>query len=122
MREIRIRLFIQMDVEACKDECKWPLRCNYRIVNNCPKDDCPSMPLHIPPDYAKSLIRGWETAKNMILETRNALPCAESKSSEDEQIESNSLEAMTDGQEEEQSPSPLPCADSESWGGRSDPE
>ena len=110
-----------MEVEACKDECKWPLGCNYRIVNNCPEEYCPSMPLHIAPDYAKSLIRRWEMTKNIILKTRYPLRCAESESSGDEQIERDSLEALTDGQEEEQSPSPLPCADSESWGGQSDP-
>ena len=87
MREIRIRLFIQIEVEAYKDECKWLLRCDHCIVNNCPEEYCPTMPLPVPPNHAKNLIKRWETAKNKILKTRYPLPCSESKSSGDEQIE-----------------------------------
>ena len=50
----------------------------------------------------------------MISKTRYPLPCAESESSGDDHIESYSLKALVDGQEEERSPSPLLCAEPES--------
>ena len=76
------------------------------------------MTLPISPPYAKKFMRRWEMTKKgilphiikMILKTRHPLPCTESEPSGDDQIESDSLAALTDGEEEEQSPSPLPCA------------
>ena len=52
----------------------------------------------------------------IVLKSRYPLPCAELKSSEDDEIERDSLEALADDQEEEQSPPPLLCADPESSG------
>ena len=57
-------------------------------------------------------------ATQMILKSSYPLPCAEFKSSGDDEIERgcNSLEVLADGQEEERSPSLLPCAEPESSG------
>ena len=55
MRETRIRLSMQMEIVAYKDECKWLLKCYHSIVSNCPEKYCPPMPLPIIPDYTKNL-------------------------------------------------------------------
>ena len=52
-----IRLFMQGELEACRDECKRLLRCHHCIVNSFPEECCPPMPLPISPDYAKNLMR-----------------------------------------------------------------
>ena len=113
---------MQMKLEACKNECKWWLRCNHCIVNNCPEGYCPPMHLPIPPDYAKNLIEIKKMVRNGVLpptiktvyKTRYPLACAEPKSSGDDHIVNDYLETLADGQEEERSPSPLPCAEPES--------
>ena len=67
MREPRIRLFMQVELEACGRECKWLLRCHHCIVNNFPDEYCPPMPLPISTDYAKNLMRRWEMPKKGVL-------------------------------------------------------
>ena len=67
MRESRIRILAQVELEACRDECKWLLRCHHCIVNNLPEKYCPPMPLPISLDYAKHFMRRWEMAKKGIL-------------------------------------------------------
>ena len=52
----------------------------------------------------------------IILKSRYPLPCAESESSGDGEVESNFLKALADGQEEERNLSLLPCAESGSSG------
>ena len=80
------------------------------------------MPLpNIPPDYAKNMMIIWEmtiksifphTTIKIILKSRYPLPCAKPESSGDDKIESDSsLEVLADGQEEDLSPSLLPCAE-----------
>ena len=53
---------------------------------------------------------------NMVLKSRYPLPCAELESSEDDEIERDSIEALGDDQEGEQSPPPPLCAEPESSG------
>ena len=87
------------------------------------------MPLSIPPDYVKLLMRRWGMVKMGILPTilkmtfekyplpvhqppllsspeippcSSPLPCTEPESSKDDQTENDSLERPTGGQEEEQ--------------------
>ena len=60
MRETRIKIFMQMELEACWDE----LDCT---VNNCPEEYYPPKPLPIPSGYAKNLARRAEMAKKSIL-------------------------------------------------------
>ena len=95
------------------------------------KNYCPSHPLHIPPDHVTNLVEGWEIMRKgilplllkMVLKTRNPLPpkqqppsistspaislypsplpCTEPESSRNDQIKSDSLEALAGGQEKE---------------------
>ena len=58
----------------------------------------------------------WPPTIKVILKTHYTLPCAESELLGEDQIERDSLEALANGQKEEQSPSPLPCAEPESSG------
>ena len=58
---------MQVELEACSDECERLLRCHLYIVNNFPEEYCLPMPLPIFPDYAKSLMRRWEMAEKGIL-------------------------------------------------------
>ena len=50
MREIRIRIYMPMELKACWDELDWLMRCH-----NCPEGEYPPRPLHIPPDYIENL-------------------------------------------------------------------
>ena len=54
-RETRIRTFIQMELEACRDELSWLIRCHNCAAYNCPKEECPPRPLPIPPDHMDNL-------------------------------------------------------------------
>ena len=129
MRKTSARCFEQMELEGCKDECKCLIRYNHCMANNCPKEYCPPMPVPIPPDYAKILMRKWEMAKKSILPhalkmtlktyyplpvhqppvppppeilpCSSPLPCNEPESSGDDQTDSDSLREPADGQEEE---------------------
>ena len=56
MREKMVRIFIQMELVAWRDECEWLLILHHCVVNNYPKEYCPLMPQSIPPDYARNLI------------------------------------------------------------------
>ena len=66
MRQKRIWLFMQIELEACGDAYNWLIRCYLRVVNNCPEEYCPRMPLHVPPDYIKNLDKRSEMAKKGI--------------------------------------------------------
>ena len=65
VRETRIRLSMQMEHEACRDEYRWLLKCHYCVVNIFGEEYCPSIHLPIPLDYAKNLTR-WEMSKGHI--------------------------------------------------------
>ena len=68
MRETRIKLFMVMELEKCRNELGWLIRShNNCIVDNCPKEDYPPMPLPIPPGYTKNLERRMEKAVKGIL-------------------------------------------------------
>ena len=66
VRETRVRLFKQMELQACRDGCRWLLKCDYCVVNIFPEERYPSMHLLIFPDYAKNLTRRWEMSKGHI--------------------------------------------------------
>ena len=55
IRETRIRTLMQMELEACKDEVDWLIRCDNCAAYNCPKEEYPPRPLPIPPDYIDNL-------------------------------------------------------------------
>ena len=67
MRKTRIKLFMQMGFEACRDDLDWLLICHDCIVNNCPEEYYPPMSLPIPPGYTKNLARRAEMVKKGIL-------------------------------------------------------
>ena len=131
MREKKIRLFMQMELETCKDECKWLSRGHHCIVNNCPEEYGPPRPLlPIPTDHAKNVTKMWQKAKKGMLRPTlktvlkkyypptvgqspvlpqpeiptcsSSLPWTKPKSSGDDQTESDYLGAQTDGRNEEQ--------------------
>ena len=85
MRKTRIRLFMQVEFETCRDKCEWLLRCHHCVANNCPEEYCPPTPISIPPDYAKTLIERWKMTRKgilppnikMVLKTHYPLLCAE---------------------------------------------
>ena len=67
MCETRIRLFMQMELEVCRDEYKRLLRCHRCIVNNCPEKYLSTHACTHSPDHARKLMRRWEIAKKGIL-------------------------------------------------------
>ena len=54
MRETGIRLFMQMEPRAYRDEFDWLLRCHKCAVNNCSEEYRPPMPLPLLSDDAKN--------------------------------------------------------------------
>ena len=82
MRETRIKLFLLMELEKCRNELGRLIRCHNCIVDNCPEEDYPPRPLPIPPGYAETLERRMRKAvKGMmpltlkvILKTHYSLP------------------------------------------------
>ena len=131
MHSKRMWLFIQMELEACRDGYNLLRRCYLCAVNNCPQVYCPPMPLPIPPDCINSLNKRLEMTRKgillllltTILKTRypllvqqqpppvflpsyippfpSPLPCAEPKLLGNAQIKSNYLEVLADGHKEE---------------------
>ena len=57
MREMRIRLFMLMELENCRNELGWLIRRHNCIIDNCTEEDYPPMPLPIPSVIPK-LCRG----------------------------------------------------------------
>ena len=55
MRETRIKTFMQMELEACRDELDWLIRYHNCAAYNCPEEEYPPRPLPIPPDYIENL-------------------------------------------------------------------
>ena len=53
MREMKIKLLMLMKLEKCRNELGWLVRYEECVVNNCPEEDFPPMPLPVPPDYTK---------------------------------------------------------------------
>ena len=79
MRETRIRLFTQMELETCRNECNWLLRSHHCAVNDFPEEYCPPRHLSIPPDHVKNLVEKWKMARKGILppslkDFENSLP------------------------------------------------
>ena len=57
MRETRIRIYMQMKLEACLDEIDCMLRCHNCEAFNCPQEEYPPRPLLIPPDYIVDILQ-----------------------------------------------------------------
>ena len=64
--ETRIRLFMQMELEACRNELDWMARIHDCLLNSCPKEDFPPKPLPTPSTYI-TYFRKTERAKKGIL-------------------------------------------------------
>ena len=82
-REVKIRTFMQLELEACLEEFNWMIRCHNCEVLNCPQEECPARPLPIPPpnyidDFQSRLIkvqkRIFPPSLKMILKTYYHLP------------------------------------------------
>ena len=67
MREKRIKLFMQMELNSCRNELELLIRCDHCAADNYPEEEYPLRPLPIPPDYIDNLQRRLEKAINGIL-------------------------------------------------------
>ena len=45
MRETKMKLLMPMELEKCRNELGWLVRYEECIVNSCPEEDLPPMPL-----------------------------------------------------------------------------
>ena len=68
MRETRIGIFMQMELEACRDELDWLIICYSFAADNCPKEEYTPRPLPIPPDYIDNLQRRLGNVMKRILQ------------------------------------------------------
>ena len=57
MREMRIRTFMPMELEAHVDEIDCVIRCHNCEAFNCPQEEYSPRPLPIPPDYILTTCR-----------------------------------------------------------------
>ena len=55
MREARIRMFMQLELEACLEGINWMIRCHNCEALNCQLEEYPARPMPIPPKYFDSL-------------------------------------------------------------------
>ena len=67
MGDTRIRRFMQMELEACMDEMDWLGRCYLSAVNDYLEENCPPMPLPVPPGYYINLEKRAQIAAKSIL-------------------------------------------------------
>ena len=67
MREMRIRPFMLIELENCRNELRWMIRRDKCIVDNCLEEDHAIMHLPVPPDYTENLERRMRTAAKGIL-------------------------------------------------------
>ena len=82
MREKRIKLFMQIQLDNCRNELVWLRRCNNCAVGNYPEEKCSPRPLPISTDFIDYLQRRLGKATNgiipptleMILKTYYPLP------------------------------------------------
>ena len=66
MRETRIRMFMQMELEACRDEFDWLMIASIG-QSTIIQEYCPPMPLLVPADNHKSWGKRTEIAAKGIL-------------------------------------------------------
>ena len=59
MREKRIKLFMEMELDNCRNELVWLIRCHNCAADNCP-EKYPPRPQAILPDYIDNLQRRLE--------------------------------------------------------------
>ena len=83
MREERIRIFMQLELEACLDEVSWMLRCHNCEVLDCPREEYPARLLPTPPpsyidNLQSRLIQArkdiFPASLKIILNTKYQLP------------------------------------------------
>ena len=67
MQETRIRLFMQMELEACRDQIDWLIICYLCAVNDNPEEHCSPAPLSVPPDYHKNLEKTRRASCHLLL-------------------------------------------------------
>ena len=66
---------MQMELEACRDELDWLMRCHNCAAYNCPEEECPPRPPPIPPDYIENLqSRLGKVVKGILPPTLKMLP------------------------------------------------
>ena len=132
VREKRIKLFMQMELNSCRNELGWLIRYHNCSVDNCPEEVYPPRPLPIPPDYVDNLqSRLGKTMKGILSPTfeiilktyyplparqgplhpqqqkipscsLSPMPCTKPDSLRDNQTKSSSFGAQADGRKEEQ--------------------
>ena len=83
-REARIRISMQLELEACLEEVSWMIRChNYCKALNCPQEGYPARLLPTPPpsyidNLQSRLIKArkgiFPASLKMILKTKYSLP------------------------------------------------
>ena len=106
MRETRTRLFIQMELEAQRDELDWLIISYLCAVNDNTLEYCAPMYLPVTPGYHTKLGKRAQMAAKgiippaleMILETRHPLPAQ------------HQSQPVLPPSEIQPYPSPLPCA------------
>ena len=82
-REVRIRTFMQLELEACLKEVSWMIRCHNCEALNCPQEEYPARLLPTPPpsyidNLQSRLIKArkgiFPASLKMILKTKYPLP------------------------------------------------
>ena len=82
MREARIRIFMQLELETCQEEIVGMIRCHNCEALNRLQEEYPARPLPIPPNYIDNLHSRlikvqqgvWPPTLKMILKTRYNFP------------------------------------------------
>ena len=67
MREKKTKIFMQIELDNCRIEVVWLIRCHNCAADNCPEEEYPLKPLHIPPVYMDNLKRRLGKAMDGIL-------------------------------------------------------
>ena len=82
MSQVRIRTFMQLELETCQEEIIWMITCHNCEALNRPEEEYPARPLPLPPNYINNLQSRLIKVKQgflsptlkMILKTRYHLP------------------------------------------------
>ena len=67
MREKRIKVFMQMELDNCRNDLVWLIRCHNCAADICSEEENPPRPLLIPPDYIDNFQRRSGKTMNGIL-------------------------------------------------------
>ena len=67
MQEAKTRIFMQVELKACRDELDWLIICHNCAADNCPEKEYLPRPLPILPDYIDNLQRRLGKVMKRIL-------------------------------------------------------